>query len=110
MTNMLKKFGWWRDVLGLALSSVVPPTGTATQDRDQRYEQDDPPIEQLKAQTPAEKGRKRGRGTEESGNRRSTQTPSKWRLRFQASSGDPWVTDAFEWRPEVGLARPPNAG
>jgi MFS family permease len=21
-----------------------------------------------------------------------------------------WVTDAFEWRPEVGLARPPNAG
>jgi hypothetical protein len=21
-----------------------------------------------------------------------------------------WVTDAFEWRPEVGLAQPPNAG
>jgi len=21
-----------------------------------------------------------------------------------------WVTDAFEWRPEVGLTRPPNAG
>jgi len=40
MTKILKRFGWWSAVLGLALSTVVLPTRVAAQDQDQ---QDDPP-------------------------------------------------------------------
>src|SRR3984957_173843 len=43
MTKILKKFGWWSAVLGLALSTVILPTGAAAQDRDQQDQQDDPP-------------------------------------------------------------------
>ena len=40
MTKILKRFGWWSAVLGLALSTMVLPTRVAAQDQDQ---QDDPP-------------------------------------------------------------------
>src|SRR4029077_2422952 len=40
VAKMVKKPGWWSAVLGLALSTVILPTGAAAQDRDQ---QDDPP-------------------------------------------------------------------
>lgn len=40
MKTILKKFGWWSGLLGLALSTVVLPTMAAAQDQDQ---QDDPP-------------------------------------------------------------------
>ena len=43
MTRILKKFGWWSAVLGLALSTVILPTGAAAPDRDQQDQQDDPP-------------------------------------------------------------------
>ncbi len=43
MTKILKKFGWWSAVLGLALSTVVLPTRAAAQDQDQQDQQDDPP-------------------------------------------------------------------
>ena len=42
MTKILKKFGWWSAVLGLALSTVILPTGAAAQDRDQQDQQDQP--------------------------------------------------------------------
>ena len=41
MTKILKKFGWWSAVLGLALSTVVLPTRVAAQDPEDQ--QDDPP-------------------------------------------------------------------
>ncbi len=41
MTKILKKFGWWSAVLGLALSTVVLPMRAAAQD--QQDQQDDPP-------------------------------------------------------------------
>ncbi len=43
MTKILKKFGWWSAVLGLALSTVVLPTRAAAQDQDQQDQRDDPP-------------------------------------------------------------------
>jgi hypothetical protein len=43
MKKILKKFGWWSAVLGLALSTVILPTGAASQDRDQQDQQGDPP-------------------------------------------------------------------
>jgi hypothetical protein len=43
MTNILKKVCWSSAVLGLALATVILPTGAAAQDRDQQDQQDDPP-------------------------------------------------------------------
>jgi hypothetical protein len=43
MTKMIRRFGWWSALLGLALAAVVLPTVTAAQDEDQQSQQDDPP-------------------------------------------------------------------
>ena len=43
MTKIIRKFGWWSAVLGLALSTVVLPTRAAAQDQDGQDQQDDPP-------------------------------------------------------------------
>jgi hypothetical protein len=43
MARILKKFGRWSAVLGLAISTVILPTGAAAQGRDQQDQQDDPP-------------------------------------------------------------------
>jgi hypothetical protein len=43
MTKTVKKFRWWSAILGLALSTVILPTGVSAQDRDQQDQQDDPP-------------------------------------------------------------------